>query len=367
MSRLQSVFKNKAFMVFTSINLLFLIINILTLTWTTLPCDNVSLVDAPANFALEGKWYTTAVFGDRYGNVFTGYPPLYEFLLIPLIWCFGLSFATCRMLSVGLTFVISFFAFKPVRELNKSTFLPLIILSLLLWCGDIFAFTYRNEHPSILIMCCSVGFLFNYFKANNKWFMFLWAFLAFIAGFQCLPYLFGLLLCLFMFKTERHKLKTAFLMLITGCFTGMLFICMFFYAQGCLLSFLHRTFMFSNTFKSIFSAIYTYIEPYLVHLIPDNINVRDSLVLMTRFSSVSLWDKIITGYSNNPQYIILSLINIIIVLYLLMKGQLTRKSPELKVLCITLITPMFMILIGWYPSYYTWMGLVHDIFFDSTI
>jgi hypothetical protein len=207
-------------------------------------------------------------------------------------------------------------------------------------------------------MCCSVGFLFNYFKANNKWFMFLWAFLAFIAGFQCLPYLFGLLLCLFMFKTERHKLKTAFLMLITGCFTGMLFICMFFYAQGCLLSFLHRTFMFSNTFKSIFSAIYTYIEPYLVHLIPDNINVRDSLVLMTRSSSVSLWDKIITGYSNNPQYIILSLINIIIVLYLLMKGQLTRKSPELKVLCITLITPMFMILIGWYPSYYTWMGYI---------
>jgi hypothetical protein len=63
-------FSHKNQIAFYSISIFFVLLNIFTLKWDPLPwVDDVSLVDCPVNFVLDGEWKTTACFGDKNDEV----------------------------------------------------------------------------------------------------------------------------------------------------------------------------------------------------------------------------------------------------------------------------------------------------------
>jgi hypothetical protein len=340
----------------------FIALNLFTIEWFPLPwVDEISLHDDSINFVLNGEWRTTACFGDRNNEVYSAYPPLYQFILVPWIYLFGVSALACRSLNIVLLFFICVIIYRFLRNSNLiRDYYSLVFLLLLLWCADIFSWIYRNGRPDILNMLCTICFLVYYYERKNKLILALFAFLIIISGIQSCPYLMAVLICLYFFQSDKKRVRTAVYMFIAGTVSGLVFLSVYFYLQGHLLSFYYRSFILSSSsMKDIVSFLIPYVEP----IIPIDESIKNALLKADQPLSASFFKRIIDAYLVNKEYLILCLVNGIVYLWLLFKQKINYKSTESKLMFVTLIVPLIMAIAGRFAIYYTWMCYIPSVIY----
>jgi hypothetical protein len=338
----------------------FIILNLITIEWFPLPwVDEVSLHDNSVNFVLNGEWRTTACYGDKNDNVYSFYPPLYQFILIPWIWLFGVLPLACRSLNLVLVFFICLIVYRFLRKTNViKNYYSIILFLLLFWCAGIFSWIYRNGRPDILNMLCTVCFLVSYYEKRNKWLLALFSFLIIISGIQSCPYLLCILICLYFFQSDKKRIKTAIYMFFAGVLGGMVFFNVYFYLQGHLLGFYYRSFILCS---STMQNISLFLLPYIEKVLPIGAEIKEALLKTDNSVSVSFFERMMNAYSVNKEYLLLCLSNGVIYAWLLIKRQITYKSVESKFLLITLLVPLFMALAGRFAVYYSWMCYIPSV------
>jgi 4-amino-4-deoxy-L-arabinose transferase-like glycosyltransferase len=340
----------------------FIALNLFTIEWFPLPwVDEISLHDDSINFVLNGEWRTTACFGDRNNEVYSTYPPLYQFILVPWIYIFGVSPLSCRSLNIMLLFLICVIIYRFLRNSNViKDYYSLAIFLLLFWCAGIFSWIYRNGRPDVLNMLCVICFLTCYYEKRNKLLLALFAFLIVTSGIQACPYLMGILVCLYFFQSEKKRIKTTIYMFIAGTIAGLIFLNIYFYLQGHLLSFYYRSFILAST--TVKDAI-SFLMPYVEHTIPVDESIKNALLKPDHSVSTSFFEKIMNAYLVNKEYLILCLANVIVYLGLLFKRKIVCKSTESKLISITLIIPLIMTIAGRFAVYYTWMCYIPSVLY----
>jgi 4-amino-4-deoxy-L-arabinose transferase-like glycosyltransferase len=340
--------------IFYSVCIFFILLNFFTIDWFPLPwCDEVIFHDGSVNFALTGEWRTTAWGADKDNEIYISYPPLYQFLLIPWIYLFGLSPLACRSLNVVLGFLICVIIYRFLRKSNIiKDYWSLAIFLLLFWCAATFSWIYRNGRPDTLNMLCVISFFTCYFEKRNKWLLVLFACLTAFSGIQGCPYLLGILACLYFFQPEKKRIKTALYMAVAGIAAGLILLSLCFFLQGHLLQFYYRCFILSSS--TVRNAM-LFITPYLQQIIPIDEVYITALLKPDTAVPTSFFEKIMTAYTINKEYLMLCLANGIVYVWLLFKRTIVFKSTESKFISITLIIPLIMTFAGRFAGYYTWM------------
>jgi 4-amino-4-deoxy-L-arabinose transferase-like glycosyltransferase len=250
-------FQDKTRIIFYIISISFFILNIFTLEWDSLPwVDDISLTDSSVNFVLDGEWRTTAVFGDRNDEVYSLYPPLYQFILIPWIRLFGVSLFAGRSLNILLAFCICLILYRLLRKANVlKNYYSIIFFLLLFWCADMFSWSYRNGRPDIINMLCTAGFLIGYYNKKSNWLLIFFASLIIISGIQSCMFVASILVCICFLQPDKKRVKTAIYTFIAGSLIGLVFLNIYFYLQGHLSMFYYRSFLYSNSIKGIISFL----------------------------------------------------------------------------------------------------------------
>ena len=345
-------------------SLFFVILNLVTLEWTPLPwIDEISYSDYSVNFVLDGEWRTTAWFGDKNNEAYSVYPPLYQFVLVPWVWLFGVSPLACRSLSVILAFICCLVIYRVMKKANLiNSRLILICFLLLFWGADLFSWMYRNGRVDILNMLCTTCFFscfYNYLLGSgNKWWLVFWSFLVFISGIQACPLIGGVLILLLLFQRKiRVKTINALFLILRGYFLGLCGLSLFFGLQGHLLSFYYRTFIFSSSLKKVALVLLPYFADVL------NINVNEFTSKLVVSESVPFSQKLLDAYVANVEYLIVSAINILVFSYIIYKKQLKLKSQEGVLGLVVFSIPLLMGLAGRFSPYYTWMCYIPAIMY----
>jgi hypothetical protein len=345
-----SIDKNQ--IAFYTVCLCAVVLNIFTLEWYPLPwIDDISLIDSPVNFVLDGEWRTTAVFGNKDGEVYSLYPPLYQFVLVPFIWLFGASPISCKSLNVLLVFVLCLIAYQLCRKTQDTkNYYPVIIFLLLVWCADTFSWIYRNGRPDLLNMACTTGFFISYYKGKSNWWLILFSFLTIMSGIQACPYILGIMICIYFLQPDKRRVRKGIYMFMIGSLSGLSFMSVFFYLQGCLLSFYYMTFLCSNSAKSLVSILL----PYIDEILPIGMSIKEALSKPTA-ESAPFFKNLIEAYTINKEYIVLCIVNGLMCLVLIIKKKIVFKSTETKLLLISVMIPAIMAIAGRFAIYYTWM------------
>ena len=322
--------------------------------------DEIGMVDYPVNFILDGEWRTTAWFGDKNNEVYSVYPPLYQFVLVPWIWLFGVSPAACRSLNVVIAFFISLLIYRFMRRKSiiKNGYTLLLFL-LLFWCGSMFSWIYRNGRVDTLNLLCTTAFIAGYCYHLKKWFLALFAFLIATSGIQACPYVLGILICIYFFQPDKKRAKTAIFMMIAGALAGLLFMSLFFYQQGHLLSFYYRSFTFSGSWNNIISLL----NPYVEKSISLDSTIKEALNKPAILNTTPFLQRVLEAYVANREYLILSVVNIIAYAGLWVKRKIIFNAPETRLLFITIIVPLIMAVVGRFAGYYTWMCYIPAVVF----
>jgi hypothetical protein len=341
---------------FYAICAFFVVFNILTLSWHPLPGDEMTLHDFSVNFVENGAWYSTSGFADKNNEVYSTYPPLNQIILIPWIWLFGSSLTACRSLNVILVFFICTIIFRLLRNADVlKNYYSILVFLLLFWCADVFSWIFRNGRPDVLNMLCATGFLAAYYEKYNKWLLALFASLVFMSGIQACPFLLGVLVCLYFFQSDKKRVWTAICMFVVGTLGGLAILSFVSYLQGHFLSFYYRNFIvFSSTAQSIVS----FLVPYLENLLKLDPAIHEALMKTNQTGSIPFFEKIADAYLVNKGYLLLSVVNGVLLAWLLFKKQITFENTELKLLAISLLLPAFMTLAGRFAIYYTWMSYI---------
>jgi 4-amino-4-deoxy-L-arabinose transferase-like glycosyltransferase len=336
-------------------------VNLFTVEWSPFPwVDDVSLTDCPVNFVLGGEWRTTACYGDRFNEVYMVYPPLYQFLLVPFIWLFGASVIACRSLNLFLVFFICLITYRLLqKEGVLKNYYSIILFLLLFWCAATFSWIYRNGRPDILNMACTIGFLISFYKKKNNWLLALFSFLIILSGIQACPYIMGILICIYFLFSNKKRVKTAIFMFMVGTLVGLTFLSIYFYLQGHLLSFYYRSFIFSSSGTNVIS----FLLPYIDGIIPKGMGIKEALLKPQLSVSTPFFEKIWEAYTINKEYLILCIVNSMLYLWFMFKRKIIFKSPETKLLLITIIIPLIMAIAGRFPGYYTWMCYIPSVLY----
>jgi 4-amino-4-deoxy-L-arabinose transferase-like glycosyltransferase len=341
------------------INVAFLALNILTLEWHPLPwVDEVAYSDYSINFVLDGEWRTSAWGGDKNNQVYSVYPPLYQFILTPWVKLFGISLLSCRSLNVVLVFFSCLVFCSILRRANiiKNLY-SLILFLFLFWGAGVFSWIYRNGRPDVVGMLCVIGFFvsYYYFLHNKiaKWILSIFSFLIITAGIQSSLYVICILLCLLFFQSDRKSVKNAIYMFIIGLAGGLFFLSVYFYSQGFLLQFYYRTFLFSSSLKDFVSFLISHIEHWIS---PINTDIKEALLKTSHSPAPPFLERICDAYLANKEYLVLCAANGLLSAYLLLSKRISSFSIEIKLLIISLVVPIFMTFAGRFVSYYTWMS-----------
>lgn len=346
------------------ISLFFVMLNLVTLEWTPLPwIDEISYSDYSVNFVLDSEWRTTAWFGDKNNEAYSVYPPLYQFVLVPWIWLFGVSPLACRSLNVILAFISCLVIYRVMKKANLiNSKLILICFLLLFWGADLFSWMYRNGRVDILNMLCTTCFFscfYNYLLgSSSKWWLVFWSFLVFISGIQACPFIAGVLIILLLFDRKiRAKTIKALFLFLGGSFFGLFGLSLLFGLQGHLLSFYYRTFFFSSSLKKIAVTLLPYFADVL------NIKVAEITSKLVVSESDPFSHKLLEAYMANVEYLIVSAINILAFSYIIYKKRLKLKSQEGILGLIVFLIPLIMGLAGRFSPYYTWMCYIPAILY----
>jgi 4-amino-4-deoxy-L-arabinose transferase-like glycosyltransferase len=345
-------------MMFYVVSVVVICLHLATITWHPLPwIDEVMFTDLSVNFVKDGEWTTTAWFGDQNNEAYSVYPPLYQFVLIPWVWLFGVSPLACRSLNVFLAFFVSLIFYRLLKKnAVLENYYSLAAFLALFWCAETFSWIYRNGRPDTLNMLCASAFLYCSYtylhEAKYKWLLPLFACLTILSGIQACPYLVGILLCLYFFQLDKKKLKIVVFMFFAGLLGGLILLNVYAFLQGHLLSFYYRTFiLYSSSVKNVIS----FLLPYVEQVLPLNAGVREALLKSD--ASIPFFEKIVNAYLVNKEYLLLCFGDFIVWLWLLFKRKINGSSVETKLMAFTALVPLFMAaLAGHFVGYYSWMA-----------
>lgn len=313
--------KNKLYFIGIALSALFFLINIMTLNWYPLPwVDEVLFSDTPINVVLTGKWFSTAW---RYT-----YSPLHAFLLIPWIWCFGISHTAVTSLNIVIAFLLCILMLQSLinAKIIKSIWSLIIFLSMF-WGASTISWIFRMGRPDVLAMLFSflvVVEILNIIQFNKKKYirLFLFSLLLFTSSISSLPFILFLLLVLFISQTQyRNILLQQAMTFATACLFGFFLISAFYWFHDCLLIYLAR-FITS-------SATITGENPFLT--------------------------RIIDAYQINKEALTLSIVNIFVITLFIYKKRFAFKSINVIFLFSCLLIPLIMTLAGRFPVYYSWL------------
>jgi hypothetical protein len=312
---------NRLFYTGIAISVLFLLINILTLNWYPLPwVDEVMFTDTPANVVLTGKWFSTVW---RYT-----YNPLHAFLLIPWIWCFGISHAAVTSLNVVIAFFLCILMLRFLINTNIINSLwSLIIFLLMFWGASTISWIFRCGRVDVLAMLFSflvVTEILKITQSHKKKYikLFLFSLLLFLTSISPLPVIIYLFLVLFISQTKDRKiiLEQA-IIFASACMTGLFVVSVFYWHHDSLLHYLN-SFISSNA---------------------------------TLSEKKSFLSRLIRAYLINKDALIFSFLNIFIIAALLYKKETTLKSINVIFLFSCLFIPLIMTLAGRFALYYSWL------------
>jgi len=346
-----------------SIGILFLFINALTITWGNLPwLDEVMLIDSPINFVLDGEWYTTSWLSRGSENPISTYPPLYQILLVPWVYAFGVSPLAVRSLNLVLTLVISFLL---VRYLKKNNYLTkvwvLISFLLVFWSSYTFSWIYRSGRVDITNLLAVLYFVYSYFRfsilSKGKLHIFFSAFLVAISGFQAIPFLVLFLIWAYIFDNKSKIIKLKILKLsIISWSTALVGLSLFFFMNGGLFSFMVSLVSYSSSFKKLAVILLPYVGDYLQLDVDAWISRA-----MDDGPGLTLIQKLVEAFIYHKTYLILTIFNLLGAITLQSKMGFEKIKTIWIVFGFSIFVPLFMILAGRFQIYYSWMAFIPSL------
>ena len=343
------------------LSLVFIVINLLTLTNVLPWIDEVMFLDTSYNAVFHHSWTTTAWYRVAGEYPFSTYPPIYQFLVSMWMWLFGSDLLVVRSLNLLIVFVLGGLCLRMLKTSGLHLSIWFVAMfTLLLWGTSEMAWMYRNGRPDML---CALVFAFTtytierFFRSNSlktRLAIVLSSALLVGTGLQTIPYLGLLWLFLFLVLRKRSKeVLRLLLLLVIGLFLGILFVALFMYAHGKLVGFAGSIVSYSATLSKIalqllpwagetfnFSA-----QPFIQKLLEQT----PSLSFLERLSSVV----------ECRSFIILSIEGLLV--YTLtfrkyLKSLLNDKGFLLLVFAISV--PIMMNIAGRFATYYWWMAFL---------
>lgn len=351
---------DRRFLFVLGIGFIFVLLNFLTITWNTPPwLDEVQFVDSPINFVLDGEWYTTSWQLSGNPKPVSTSVPLYQFILVPWVWLFGVSPLAIRSLNIILVLFMSLLLFKYLDNLGFFRKHWLILLFLIgFWASDSFSWTYRSGRVDILNALTVVLFVFSYIDYLNSkrksWYLYLFAFFIPLSGIQACPYLVIFLIWIWIFsKVHSSVIKDTIKLLFLSWGLALINLLVFFYYHEGVIGFLASFIMRSSTLKSLSS----FILPYIGSMLDVDVSQWTSKLLFDP-KGPSFVERILELYFHNKSYFILNLFNLISIFFLLFIRKYRLNKSILLVIGFSILAPLFILLIGRFQSYYSWMAFL---------
>lgn len=346
---------------YTVLSLVFIFVNLITLSNLAPWIDEVMFLDTAYNAAVHGSWETTAWYRVAGQYPFPTYPPLYQMLAAVWIWLLGGSLIAVRSLNLLITFVLGGVCLR-LMERHGLLLTPwtTALFTVLLWGTSEMAWMYRNGRPDLL---CALVFVFTIQAARSylleksaatRIAVIAASALLTCSGIQAAVYLCGIWLFFFVAMKEQRKVGIRLLgLLLTGILLGMLLVALFMLAHGRLVAFACSIIQYSATLSSIALLVLPWAgrvlgftsTPYIDKLL----ELSTAAGFRERFASIM-------EYSS---YLILSAIALVAYITCFRNHSRNGLSRQgfLLLLC-ALYVPFIMNLAGRFPAYYRWMAFL---------
>lgn len=350
---------------FTKLEMYFLVIasffycllNFKTSLWYPLPwCDEIMYTDPSVNFVLGNGFTSTAWSSISSDSFWAGNTPLYQFVLIPWIYCFGIGPMQVRSLNVINIVISNVLIIIAMRRFGLfKSFYTICFFSLLVFCGIGLAHMARDGRPdSIRLLVASIG-LFSYTAPikYRAFFLFLAGILIIPAGLQLIPLIIaGYCVTLLYFG---KSILGDHLRLSIGILTGAIFLSFLYYMNNSLVSFIANTFASGITISGDIAQIV---------LVSDN-KVWNRVG--GRLESLAYFYTIWTDEFSTKYYIIFCLFSLIF-----FGKKLTGRTAISICICICILAPIFSLLMAKYIVWYSWVGVIPlylavCLIFDSSL
>ena len=325
------------------VSVFYFMLNIKTSLWYPLPwCDEIMYTDPSVNFVLGNGFTSTAWPSISSDSFWSGNCPLYQFILIPWIYCFGIGPTQVRSLNVINIIISNVFIIIAMRRFGLfKSFYTICFFSLLVFCGIGLAHMARDGRPdSIRLLVASIG-LFSY-TAPIKYraiFLVLAGMLFIPAGLQLIPLIIaGYCATLVYFG---KSILGDHLRFFIGISTGGILLIFLYFINNSLVSFI------SNTFAS---GITTSGDIAQIILINDN-KVWNRVG--GRLETLAYFYTIWTEEFSTKYYIIFCFFSVIF--YGKKMASMTAIS---FCICICILAPIFSLLMAKYIIWYSWVGAI---------
>ena len=345
--------------VYILLSLVFVIVNLITLSNLAPWIDEVMMLDTSYNMAVHSSWETTAWYRVVGQPPFSTYPPLYQMLATAWIWLFGSSLTIVRSLNLLFTFVLGGTSLQLMKchglQLTPWT---VVLFTVLLWGTSEMAWMYRNGRPDML---CALIFVFtalaidSYFSAKSpatRIAVIVASALLLCSGVQAVVYLLALWLYFFIIaKGQRRDTVHLLILLLIGMLLGLLFVSLFMLAHGRLMAFASSIIQYSATLSSMALTVLPWADGMFGF---DSVPYTQKLLELTTETSLS---KRLSSIAEHRSFLVLSLVALVAYASCFrnnLKGVMGDKG-FLMLLC-ALYVPFIMTLAGRYPTYYRWMA-----------
>lgn len=352
--------KIKAYVPYIIISLLAIVWNLLTMHNSLPWCDEVMLVDTPANMYFYGEWATTAYNQMGEGTIpFATYMPLYIWVIYGWIVLFGFSFLKVRMCEIVTTFILGFAILRLLKVYREKQLSPfaMIIFSLGFWFTDIMSLTYRMARPDMLGALMAF-LLFIYIVKSLKYShrkyicqILLFSGLSIIAGLQSGIFVIASLLFACLFVRPVKQMVRPFLYVIAGFVAGMVVAFAYMACFGEAKAYAFAIIDASATLHSLWLSARGIILPLLGK------TVREIPVAVANDESASFVKNTIEIFTFIGFFLLFILM---VVLHIFNKPILKIKERKLSIILalFSVYIIFFFNLAGRYQTYYMWTAAI---------
>ena len=343
------------------LSLVFIILNVITLSNLAPWIDEVMILDTSYNMAIHDSWETTAWYRVVGQYPFSTYPPLYQMLATVWIWIFGYSLVTVRSMNLLFVFMLGGICLHLMkRHGTQLTVWTVVLFTFLLWGTSEMAWMYRNGRPDML---CALTFAFTVLAIDGyllektpttRLAVTVSSAMLLCSGIQAAVYLMALWLFYFMIaKGKRGECCRLLILLLTGILFGTLLVALFMLSHGRLVAFASSIIQYSSTLSSIAQMVLPWIGdlfgfnsmPYTQKLqeLKTESGIIEQLCSITEHRSFIILSMIAlaayaTHFRNNMRHLL-------------------SDKGFLMLLC-AFYVPFIMTIAGRYPIYYHWMAFI---------
>lgn len=348
---------HKTYIPYIIVSFFAVIWNLLTMHNALPWCDEVMLVDTPANMYFYGEWATTAYNRMGEGTIpFATYMPLYIWSVYVWICVFGFSFLKVRTFELLTAAIFGGFVIKCMNILNakRLTVLSSLVFSILFWFAEIMCLTYRMARPDMLgalMSICLIIYVIKSLKADKKCSIQIVAFscLALLSGIQIGVFLIAcLFFALFIVRPIKQLIRPAILS-FCGFVIALLIAFSYMAFFGEVKAFFFAIIDASNTAHNIWLAAREYVLPMLGRTV--------KALPPTNTDSSSFLDGMmdIFKYASTLILLVSSVFSLCLCIY--PKKKITIKLP-IMFLCFGLFIILFYNIAGRFQTYYQWTAII---------